>query len=153
MDVQSWLTLLGALGIPVIVTAAFKLIENRQALRGASPRTNAEALDIGIVSQKKVIETLEAENTRLAGKLTAAEELADKREARSNRRISELADYIDTVREDCRRELAWHQAETARFRGQVQVLLTEYRIDLPDWWFAAPAERPEVPQPEAPTGD
>lgn len=145
MNPAAWLTLLGALGIPVIVTALFKLIENRITLRSAAPRVDAEAADIGIGSQRKVIETLIAENARLEAKVVHAEQAADEREARHEARVARLSAALDAALDDMHRqlqaaresteaEIGRLRADAVAFRGRVEALLREHGIEIPPWW-------------------
>lgn len=145
MNSATLLTLLGSLGIPIIVTALFKLYENRATLKATAPKTDAEALDIGIGSQRKIIDSLTAENARLSAKMADLETDSEEREARLQLQVETLREGIAQTRVDLTEQLIQtrfaHNEQINRlkmdnqqFRHRVEALLVGHGIAIPSWW-------------------
>jgi predicted RNase H-like nuclease (RuvC/YqgF family) len=102
---------LGVGGLALILVAIVKFFENRQTLKSGAPKVSAEAFDLGIDSQNKVIERLNAENKRLSDRLIEVEHRADDLEAElsSTRKLMADAnnkiDELIRVQQNLRREL------------------------------------------------
>lgn len=98
MTPELWLTLLGALGIPVLATSFLNFLNNRRTLAANEPRSDAETDEINTRSQTQIITNQGREIARLGLKADAAEQKAEAVEKRADEREMRMQKQIDAMK-------------------------------------------------------
>ncbi len=115
MSPDFWLTLTGSFGLSTLVPLLVKLFQDRQRLKAAAPRADADASASSIEAQGKTLDRLVRENDRLNTRLSSAEA-----------RIESLSVQLRAAEDQ--------MAQQARTLERVEGLLGEHNIPVPSWF-------------------